>query len=71
MAKGTDSDYAPGWDSVEPKARVYYERAEDLDFAIVVAKEMCAEWDYSEDPHGYCHTRSVIQRLVRAVEAAR
>jgi hypothetical protein len=71
VVKGTDSRYTTGWDVVVPAAQVYYDRAEDLDFAIVVAKEKCAEWDYVEDPHGYCHERSVLQRLIRAAEAAR
>ena len=65
------TDFTTGWDSIEPAAQIYYDRAEDLDFAITVAKEKCAEWSYAEDAHGYCHERSILQRLIRAIEETR
>lgn len=54
-----------GWDSVEPIAQDYYDLT-DLTLAIQAAKEMCAEWSYEDDPHGYCHVRSILLRLIEA-----
>lgn len=35
--------------------------------AVEIARERIEEWDYEEDPHGYCHERSVLIALVEAV----
>ncbi len=52
-----------------PAAQGYYDR-ETVEDAVATAKEMVEEWDYAADPHGYCHVRPVLVRLVQAVEAA-
>jgi hypothetical protein len=61
------SDTTLGWDAVAPAARLYYDR--NVEDAVEVAKEMCAEWSYEDDPHGYCHYRSVLVTLIQAVES--
>jgi hypothetical protein len=61
------TDTTTGWDEVAVPARPYYDRLATEE-AVLIAKEMCAEWSYAEDPHGYCHTRSVLVALIAAVE---
>lgn len=61
------TDFTAGWDSVEPGAESYYERL-TVDSAVTILKEMCAEWSYAEDPHGYCHERAPIQTVLRALD---
>lgn len=51
---------------VHPNAQDYYDRM-TLESAVAIAKEVIAEWSYDEDPHGYCHRRAVLARLVEAV----
>lgn len=55
---------------IETRARDYYDLL-DVEVAIRVAKERIEEWSYEDDPHGYCHTRPVLVRLVQAAERAR
>lgn len=52
---------------IVPATARYYER-ETLEGAVQTAKEMIEEWDYAADPHGYCHTRPMLVRLVQAIE---
>lgn len=63
-------DTTQGWDAVEPAAALYYDRL-TVDDAVLQAKEVCAEWSYAEDAHGYCHDRSMLVTLIRAIEARR
>lgn len=59
------------WPEFDPRTAKYYERYADLDLAIQSTKEQVDEWDYDDDPHGYCHFRSSYATLVRAAEWAR
>ncbi len=45
----------------------YYERT-TLELALGVARDWIDEWDYNQDAHGYCHERSIIMRLLYAIE---
>lgn len=36
-------------------------------FAVEVALEMVEEWNYRDDPHGWCHTRPVLLGLLDAL----
>lgn len=42
-----------------------YPPMRDLDFAVKVAMERIEEWDYDEDPHGWCHDRPIFIALLR------
>ena len=53
---------------IVPAAQPFYDR-ETTELAIQAAKETIEEWDYAKDPHGYCHDRSMLLRLVQAAEA--
>lgn len=48
-------------------ARPYYSLP--LADAMQIARENIDEWSYEEDPHGYCHDRSVLVALYQAVAA--
>jgi hypothetical protein len=52
---------------IAPAARPWYDR-ETVASAVEQAKETIEEWSYEEDPHGYCHERPMLVRLVEAVE---
>lgn len=54
------------WNEIEKKAVPYYDRL-TVEDAIQIAKERCEEWDYTADPHGYCHERSVLVKLLEAL----
>jgi hypothetical protein len=54
---------------IDPAAADYYERT-TATTALELAKEMIDEWDYAEDPAGYCHERPMLVRLVEVAEAA-
>lgn len=54
---------------VDPRAASYYDRL-TVERAIEYAEEHIAEWDYEQDPHGYCHTRPMLVRLVEGAKAA-
>jgi hypothetical protein len=45
--------------------RPYLDRMSAED-ARQIAREKVAEWDYAADPHGYCHDRPVLVRLLEA-----
>lgn len=53
---------------IEAAAQRYYD-AETVESAVEQAREMVDEWDYAKDPHGYCHVRPMLVRLIQAVEA--
>lgn len=53
---------------IAPAAQPWYDSM-TLPLAVEVAAEMVDEWDYESDPHGYCHERSVLLRLVEAVRS--
>ncbi len=36
----------------------------DTPTAIEIALEMIEEWNYQENPHGWCHDRTVLIALV-------
>ncbi len=38
--------------------------------AIQIADEQIEEWDYADDPAGYCHHRPVLLKLVQAARLA-
>lgn len=42
-----------------------------IELATICARETIDEWDYSRDPHGYCHDRPVLLALVEEVERQR
>jgi len=50
---------------IVPAAQPWYDQM-TLSLAVAVASEMVDEWDYEQDPHGYCHVRTVLARLVEA-----
>ena len=52
---------------IVPATRTYYDRL-SLGDAVQIARERIEEWDYEQDPHGYCHERPVLVRLVEALE---
>jgi hypothetical protein len=52
---------------IDPRARTYYDRT-TLESAIQSTKERIEEWSYEEDPHGYCHVRPELIKLVEAAE---
>lgn len=59
------------WNEIVPNAQkvvAYYDRL-TLEDAIQIAKEKCEEWDYTTDPHGYCHERPVLVKLISALES--
>ena len=43
----------------------------DIEFAMTVALERVAEWDYARDPHGWCHERPILLTLMAEVERLR
>jgi hypothetical protein len=53
---------------IVPVTASYYDR-ETLADAVQAAKEMVEEWDYATDPHGYCHFRPMLVRLIQAAES--
>lgn len=53
--------------TIEPGTEGYYTR-KTLKSAVAQAKEMIEEWDYVYAPHGYCHERPMLIRLVEAIE---
>lgn len=53
---------------IHPAARSYYDR-QTLASAIEDARTWIEEWSYESDPHGYCHFRPILIRLVEAAEA--
>ncbi len=55
---------------MDPRAGRYNEPL-DLDFAVMVAKERIEEWSWAEDPHGYCHERTVLIALLRGLDERR
>lgn len=54
---------------VDPRALSYYAEV-SLDTALAIARERIEEWSYDDDPHGYCHERPVLMRLVQTIEDA-
>lgn len=54
---------------IVPAAQPFYDR-ETTEDAVQAAKEIIEEWDYAKDPHGYCHFRSMLVRLVQAAESS-
>lgn len=52
---------------IVPEAERYYKI--DLPTAMAATLERIQEWDYKTDPHGYCHERSDLVKLIRALEA--
>lgn len=55
----TQPGYAPGHGN-------YQARCEDVDHALVVARERIEEWDREADPHGWWYDRSVLIALHNA-----
>jgi hypothetical protein len=53
--------------AIDPRAQVYYDRL-TTEHAVEYAREHIEEWSYEDDPHGYCHTRPMLVKLVEAVE---
>jgi len=51
---------------IHPDTQQYYDRT-TLESAIQHAKETIEDWDYHRDPHGYCHVRPMLVRLVEAL----
>jgi hypothetical protein len=33
-----------------------------------IAREMVEEWEYEQDPHGYCHVRPMLISFLRATD---
>lgn len=50
---------------VADRARPWYDRS-TLESAVESARERIEEWSYEDDPHGYCHTRPMLVKLVEA-----
>ena len=48
------------------QTRPYYDRM-TIEDAVQHARELIEEWDYERDPHGYCHVRPILVRLVEGV----
>jgi len=69
MTQSAEKDAAWTYEVAEP-ARPYYDRM-TLDMALADTKTQIEEWSYEDDPHGYCHFRSMLVALVEAVEATR
>jgi len=53
--------------TVQPGTENYYDRM-TLQAALADTITMIQEWNYSQDPHGYCHFRPMLIRLVEAAE---
>lgn len=39
----------------------------DLGLAFQATRERIDEWDWDEDPHGYCHERPLLVTLLREI----
>lgn len=66
----TAENDAPWSYEIEPGTESYYDRM-TLDAALADTKTQIEEWSYADDPHGYCHFRPMLVRLVEAIEATR
>jgi hypothetical protein len=55
---------------IDPRAQRYYDRM-TTEAAIQAARERIEEWDYDSDPHGYCHERPMLVRLVQEITRGR
>lgn len=53
---------------VAPEARTYYE-AMTVRRAREEARRLVEEWDYEQEPYGYCHVRPVLARLLVLAES--
>ena len=48
----------------------YADRCSDIELAVEVTVERIAEWDGTEDPHGWWHERPSLIAFVNAVRSA-
>lgn len=55
---------------IQPRTKSYYDRV-SIEDSLAISKEMIEEWSYSDDPHGYCHTRPVLMCLVKEITSLR
>ena len=53
--------------TIAPGTERYYERM-TLEDALADTITTIEEWSYADDPHGYCHFRPMLIRLVEAAE---